>query len=94
MLSIKEIEKLAALSRIKLTDAEKDKFQKEIESILSYVNQIKEVSAKLPEAPLPETRNVFRDDRDALLSGEFTDSILKNAPQSEAGYLKVKKILT
>lgn len=49
-----DIQKLASLSRIKLTDDEQIQFAKEIDSILGYVEQIKEVSSGVAEG---DTRN-------------------------------------
>ena len=44
MIEIKDIEKLAELSRINVADEEKQVFLKDIESILNYVDQIKTVA--------------------------------------------------
>jgi len=41
MIEIKDIEKLAELSRINISNEEKEVFAGEIESILNYVDQIK-----------------------------------------------------
>jgi aspartyl/glutamyl-tRNA(Asn/Gln) amidotransferase C subunit len=51
MLEIKDIEKLAKLARIELTDEEKEKLLKEVDPILGYVAQLKEVSSKVESAP-------------------------------------------
>ena len=50
MITTEDIEKLAKLSRLKLTDAEKSKYAKDMENILAYVKQIDEVTAA-PEMP-------------------------------------------
>ncbi len=67
MLEIKDIEKLAALSRISLTDAEKVQMRSEIEAILGYVAQIQKVSGTPKTAEerakkKEEVRNVLRED--------------------------------
>ncbi|MFA6094378.1 MAG: Asp-tRNA(Asn)/Glu-tRNA(Gln) amidotransferase subunit GatC [Candidatus Paceibacterota bacterium] len=95
MIDIKDIEKLAELSRIKLTDEEKQKFGTEIESILAYVNQIQEVAgATASEQPVVgEVRNVMRPDTNSNESGANTEMILAEAPAREGDLLKVKKIL-
>jgi aspartyl-tRNA(Asn)/glutamyl-tRNA(Gln) amidotransferase subunit C len=94
MISKKDIEKLADLSRIEISEEEKDGFVKDIDSILSYVGQIKE--ANIAGSNLPENlvlKNVFREDVEPHESGKFTEEILAEAPKKENGYFKVKKII-
>lgn len=94
MLEIKDIEKLAKLARIKLTDDEKESFLKEIEPILGYVAQLKEVSATLDDQKKAgEHRNIVREDSTPETPGINTEDIVSNMPESKDNYLKVKKIL-
>lgn len=94
MISEKDIEKLAELSRIEISPEEKAGFAKEIDSILAYVGQIQEAktSDDKTEIILP-LRNVFREDKEPHETGKFTDELLKEVPKTENGYVKVKKIL-
>ena len=41
-----EIEHLATLSRIKLSESEVEKFESELSSIMTYVSQVSEIVAK------------------------------------------------
>ncbi len=92
MISPQDIEKLAALSRMELSDTEKTRFAKDIDSILAYVGQISEASGSVtPE--LPQVRNVFRADENPHESGIYSEALLSQAPAREGDYLKVKKIL-
>ena len=98
MIEIKEIEKLVELSRIALSDEEKADLRKDIESILTYVDQIKEASAisseeKSEEKSVGVVRNVMREDSVVHQTGEFTEVLLAEAPRQEKGWVKVKKIL-
>jgi aspartyl-tRNA(Asn)/glutamyl-tRNA(Gln) amidotransferase subunit C len=94
MIEKDEVKKLAELARIKLTDEEISRFQEEIESILSYVVQVKEAGSVTEDSfPINRPRNVFRDDKDPHESGKFTEALISRAPKSEKGYIKVKKIL-
>ena len=52
-MEVKDIEKLAKLARIELTEEEKKSYLKEIDAILAYVDQIKEVVAKTDERKIP-----------------------------------------
>lgn len=93
-ITIKDIEKLAELSRIRLTDEEKEKMLKDISSILGYVEQVQEVaSAEDRTSKKEEVRNILRDDSQSHESVLHTEAILGNAPQREGQFVKVKKIL-
>ena len=41
----------------------------------------------------PEIFNVFREDEPVIKPGEYTENLLKQAPDKERGFIKVKKIL-
>lgn len=94
MLEIKDIEKLAKLARIELTDNEKQAYLKDISAILAYVDQIKGAIVVTGEdRKVGELRNVTREDISKNNSGENTEAIVAEFPQKEGNYLKVKKIL-
>lgn len=92
MISIEEVEHLANLARIGMTDDEKRELQKDLERILGYVSEIKEVSEKA-EIAVSEDRNVMREDGVSHENGMFTESLLSQAPFREKNYIKVKKVL-
>lgn len=96
MIEIKDIKKLAELSRISISQDEKEIFLKDIGSILNYVDQIKKVVGT-QEATAPreegELVNIFREDEHYHDSGLFTKDLLESAPEKKDGYIKVKKIL-
>ena len=61
MITKKDIQDLASLSRIKIDDSEAESLTSEIGSILGYVKQIENIPiSDSDEAPTP--RNVMRDD--------------------------------
>jgi aspartyl-tRNA(Asn)/glutamyl-tRNA(Gln) amidotransferase subunit C len=93
MITKADIEKLAKLSRLKLSDAEKEAYLKDMESILDYVGQINAAKIKDTKPEAGEPRNVMRDDDHPHESGVFTDALLKLAPKSADRRVKVKKIL-
>lgn len=93
-MEIKDIEKLAKLARIELTDGEKQSYLKEIGAILHYVDQIKSVVAKTgEERKVGDLRNVMRPDEVTNESGANTASLVAEFPRQDGNYLKVKKIL-
>lgn len=90
-----EVQHLANLARLELTDAEVEQYTKEFGGILEYVHSVNEVSSSLDASRIESVsvRNVFREDGPAHQSGEYTDDILKEAPDTQDGFVKVKKIL-
>lgn len=89
------IEKLAQLSRLDLKSEEIDKYSTEIGDILQYVDILKKASADNQEIIFESspTRNVLREDENPHQSGIHTDDLLESAPESDNGFVKVKKIL-
>lgn len=93
-MEIKDIEKLAKLARIELTEGEKEAYLKDISAILGYVDQIKGAVAVVgEEKKAGELRNIMRDDSGENKSEENTKNIVAEFPKKDGDYLKVKKIL-
>lgn len=95
MMTIEEIEKLATLSRLTLSPAEKERMRGEFDSILEYVATIQKVSASAgTRTPsLVAQKNVMREDANPHESGLHTEALVSAAPKREGDYIKVKKIL-
>lgn len=89
-----DVKKLADLSRVELSDQELQKMPGEIDSILGYIQNISEAAASVDKSPIESagTRNVTRLDE---FTGGFVDTqaLINESPQSQDGYIKVKKIL-
>lgn len=98
-MNIKDVENLAQLARIELKDEEKQEILKDMESILGYVKQIE--SVKIEDAkPEYNLQNVWREDSPRLAqagqarTSEFSPELITGQfPDSQDGFLKVKKIL-
>jgi aspartyl-tRNA(Asn)/glutamyl-tRNA(Gln) amidotransferase subunit C len=93
-MTIDDVNKLATLARIEMSAEEKQEFLENMESILGYVDQIKKATVEGVEREVGDVRNVMREDNDPHESGAYTDKILAQAPGSQDGFLKVKKILS
>jgi aspartyl-tRNA(Asn)/glutamyl-tRNA(Gln) amidotransferase subunit C len=93
-MEIKDIEKLATLARIELTDQEKEAFAKDLESILGYVDQIKEVATTDTFGEGGFSYNVLREDENPNETGAQTETLLSGAPETQDGFVKVKQILS
>ncbi len=90
-MDIKDVENLANLARLELSIEEKEQILKDMGSILEYVKQIEEVeiSQLSPDYTL---HNAWRKDEED--DRKFSrDSIVEQFPESQDGFLKVKKIL-
>lgn len=89
-----EIQKLADLSRLELTDSEINAYQKDFEGILSYIDTLNQVVLdKNLESDRKPNTNYLRDDSLSYESGQFTLDILDQAPDRKDDYFKVQKIL-
>jgi aspartyl/glutamyl-tRNA(Asn/Gln) amidotransferase C subunit len=97
MLERKDIDNLANLARIALSEAEKDKLQKDMESILGYIGELQKAPS-FAEASEGKPgnhylRNVMREDVEPFEAGANTEAILSQAPKRRGDYFVVKKIL-
>jgi aspartyl-tRNA(Asn)/glutamyl-tRNA(Gln) amidotransferase subunit C len=89
-----DIEHLAELARIAITDEEAAALAAEFDAILGYVVQVQEVSASVSALPAaPAHRNVFREDVVTEEAGAYTEALLSAAPNRNGAYIEVKKIL-
>lgn len=96
MLKREDINKLAELARINVPDAEKEVLAKDLDSVLGYVSEIKELTSKgdIPEADYGFLVNInLREDDEPHEAGVYTEDILNEAPETEDGFIKVRKIL-
>ena len=94
MLATEDIKKLAKLARISLSEEEEKKLPKEVDTILGYVAQLKEVVSSVgEEKKAGELRNVVREDENPTDTGMNTKDIVADMPDSQDNYLKVEKIL-
>lgn len=92
-MTIDEVNKLAGLARIEMSEVEKQEFINNMESILGYVDVIKNANTDDVLLDVGDLYNVMREDVDATESGINTEKILKEMPETKDGFLKVKKIL-
>jgi len=92
-LSREEVEHIAELAKVGLSEEEKTLFQVQLSAILEYAAMLQRVdtSAIPPTATVLPLRNVMRPDepRPSLPR----EDVLANAPQAEDGCFRVKAIL-
>lgn len=96
MISKKEVEHIAKLARLKLTEKEAEKMQKDLSAILDYFNLLKKAPKKsnlsLGEATKFENANL-REDKAAPQRREVVERIIAAAPDKKDDYIKVKTVL-
>jgi len=93
MLTKDEVKKIAILARIELTEAEVEKFQKELSTVLEYVEDLKKVSTDGVEEVCQVTGLVNIQREDKVVTADNHEQIFSQAPEMKDGYYKVKAIL-
>ena len=94
-LTNKEIEHIANLARLKLTDKEKKLYQEQLSRVLEYFDQLKEVDTESiePTAQVTGLVNIMREDNIDNWEEEEKRVALEQAPEQENGQVKVKRVL-
>lgn len=89
-----DIQTLADLSRINLTESEIDSYSKDFEGILNYISTLTLVTIdKKIEIENSANINYLREDDESYSSGEFSNDLLEAAPETQDKLIKVQKIL-
>jgi aspartyl-tRNA(Asn)/glutamyl-tRNA(Gln) amidotransferase subunit C len=93
MISKKDIENLANLARIRLSEEEKEGLAKDVDSILAYVDQIKAAPIGDFKQQPGAVKNVMREDVIVMTSDKDRGRLIDEAPKREGDFVAVKKIL-
>ena len=93
-LNKQQVEHIAILARLELTEKEKEMFAGQLSSILDYVEKLKEVDTGGVEETSQVTGliNSIRDDIVEEATIESKQGILNNAPDREDNLFKVKSV--
>jgi len=95
MVSRENIEHIAKLARLDFSDEEYEKLTHDMNNVLGYIDQLKEldVSAVEPLENINEQqeKNVFREDKS--VASLPVEEALKNAPKAADGYFLVPKVI-
>ncbi len=92
-LTIAEVEHIAALARLRLTEEEKERYRQQLSAVLDYMAKLREVDTSHVEAlasVLP-LRSVMRPDEPR--PGLPPADLLANAPAAEADMFRVPPVL-
>ena len=88
-----DVRHVALLSRLYFTDEEIRQFTKDLNTILSHVEKLRELDTEAidPTSHSLKLSNVIRED--IITSPLPVDEALANAPEAEAGCFRVPKII-
>jgi aspartyl-tRNA(Asn)/glutamyl-tRNA(Gln) amidotransferase subunit C len=92
-ITVKEVEHVAKLARLAITDAEKEKYSRQLSNILTYIEKLKELDTSRvePTSHVLPMKNIFREDE--VRPSLPREEILKNAPDRTEGFFRVPKII-
>ena len=92
-LTIADVEHVAALARLGLSDAEKERLRDQLSSILEHIDALSEVDTDSipPTASVIPLSNVLRDD--VAQPSLPRDLVLSNAPRQTDGFFEVDAVL-
>ncbi len=92
-LSQEDVQHIAELAKLNLTDTEIEQYGGQLSEILAYAENLSKLdtSAIPPTASVLPLRNILADDE--VQSTLDRQVLLNNAPDTEAGQIRVKAIL-
>jgi aspartyl-tRNA(Asn)/glutamyl-tRNA(Gln) amidotransferase subunit C len=89
----KEVENIAHLSRLELSEEEKEKYILQLNQILEYFQKLKELDTENvePTFHIVPIQNIFRED--SVGNSLNLEEVLKNAPEKEEDYFLVPRVI-
>lgn len=94
-ISRREVEHIAKLARLALTDEELTLYGGQLGQILSYIDKLKELNTEnvnpTSHAIAADSASNLREDK--AIPSEIADPIIALAPQREGRFIKVKKVI-
>jgi len=91
----KDVEYVARLARLRLSEEEKDRYAGQLEHILEYIGQLNRLDTKEvpPTSHVLPLSNVDREDRLSPSTPDEIERLMANAPEREDNFFKVKKVI-
>lgn len=91
----KDVEYVANLARLNLSEKEKEMFAVQLKSILKYIDKLKELNTDnvVPTSHVLDVKNAFRKDEVKECDKDIKEALLKIAPEREDNFYKVKKVI-
>ena len=91
-LTLEEVQHVAMLARLHLSDEELEKMREQLSTILEYIDMLSEVdvSEVAPTAQVTNLSNVLRDD--VVQPSMDRGDVLANAPDQQDGMFRVNAV--
>ena len=92
-ITLKDVEYVANLAELQLTEEERVTFQRELDKIVEYMDRLNEVdTGNVPvTSHVIPLQNVLREDE--VLPSLSADQALANAPRKKDGFFRVPKVI-
>lgn len=91
--SLEDVDHIALLARLGLTDDERSSLRGELESILAYVENLAEVDTGNVDATASTVENAAPVRADQVTNENRAEELVSGAPDRDRTYLRVPKIL-
>ncbi|MDJ0579371.1 Asp-tRNA(Asn)/Glu-tRNA(Gln) amidotransferase subunit GatC [Crocosphaera sp.] len=93
MLDTEQVQKIAHLARLEITNAEEEEFAGQLSSILDYFEQLSELDTEnvAPTTRAIELSNITRQDSSEVYGD--CSALLEQAPNPEGEFFRVPQIL-
>lgn len=88
-----DVQKLADLSHIGVSQDEAAQYAEEIRDIVDFVSRITNAETPAAEKRLGVVRNALRADGEPHETGAYTEAVLQQAPSTAGQYVTVRKVI-
>lgn len=92
-ISTEQVKHVAHLARISFSEEEIEKFTNDLDKIITFAEQLNELDTENiePTSHVLDMKNVMREDVPS--EGLAVEDVLRNAPEHQAGQIKVPSII-
>jgi aspartyl-tRNA(Asn)/glutamyl-tRNA(Gln) amidotransferase subunit C len=87
------VRRIAHLARIAVTESEVPHLQGELNAILAFVEQLREVNVEGVEPMTSVMPMEMKKRPDVVTDGEIADDVIRNAPATEGHFFLVPKVV-
>ena len=93
MISKEDIQHMADLGKIRLSDEELDDYTKKISQVVDYIERLKRVDVENVQATHEVNEHIQRLREDVPEEGLTREEVLKNSIEDQYGYFKILRIV-
>ncbi|KKT64597.1 MAG: Aspartyl/glutamyl-tRNA(Asn/Gln) amidotransferase subunit C [Candidatus Woesebacteria bacterium GW2011_GWA2_44_33] len=95
-LTKKDVEHVASLAKLSISDKELEKYLKQLDEIVNYIGELNEVDTESTEPTSQTTglENIFRPDELKPQQSLSDEEALAGTEETHNGYFKVEAVLT